>query len=188
MKKTIWNFIGQMIPVMIGVYLGFALNNFGEAQKVKSQAGVYKQMLKNEISQNLEEIKGTYAYHEKLAEDINALAKNEDLKKAFGEFSFKGLQPGLVNDSAYNTGIQTGIIQHFDLEFIQSLNRLYALQKKYDAFNESMISSFLAQKFPETESEIKSMLIAVSMNMNDVLNFEHELEKFYTAILNKLES
>lgn len=184
MKKLLTDTLIQMIPVMLGVYLGFALNNFGEAQKLKKQAGTYQEMLKNEIGENLAELERVNPYHLELKQDFAEILASNDIKKAFRSKSMQGIRPGLVNKSAYNTGIQTGIIQQFDLDVIQNVNKLYTLQDQYDAFNETIISSFIAQKFPETEAEIRNALIIMSMNMNDVLNFERELTESYAEILN----
>jgi len=44
MKKLITESFIQIIPVMIGVYLGFAFNNFGEQRKLEKQKAVFQQM------------------------------------------------------------------------------------------------------------------------------------------------
>ncbi|MFK7807413.1 MAG: hypothetical protein AB8F74_06365 [Saprospiraceae bacterium] len=185
MKKTISNILSQIIPVMIGVYLGFAMNNFGENRKLESQSETYKLMLKNEIGENLDALKSVSDYHVTIVKNFTDLLKSEDLVKAFQNTSFEGFRPGFVSSSAYNTGVQTGIIQAFDLNLIQTLNRLYTLQGKYNRFNENMINSFLGNKFPETESEIRSVLTSSLMSMNDVIIFENELMKYYSELLNK---
>ena len=186
MKKILVSVLSQIIPIMIGVYLGFALNNFGESQKLNRKLDTYTEMLKNEISDNLDQVQGVQEYHVSLGEDFQKLLRSEDLTTAFREYTFMGLKPGFVNNSAYNTGIQTGIIQEFPLEQIQSINRLYTLQNRYTTFNDNLISTFMSQKFPETESEIRSMLISMVMNMNDIRGFESELVGFYSDILEEI--
>jgi len=185
-KKILYSIFTQMLPVMLGVYLGFALNNFGEAQKVKKQKDTFSEMLKNEIKQNQKTIKEVNEYHIQLSKDFNEIRESDDILKSFGAYNFKGLRPGSVNDSAFETGIQTGIIQEFELDLIQKLNRLYNLQKRYDTFNEGMLNSFMLQKFPETESEMRNAVIKVSMNMNDVKIFESNLNDYYTTILERM--
>lgn len=186
MKKLAIRFIGQMIPVMLGVYLGFAMNNFGENQKLKKQKETYQLMLKNEISQNIKGIENVNSYHIQLLESIHKLLESDSIIEYFKSTEFSGLRPGFVSESAYNTGIQTGIIQEFDLNIIQSLNSMYTLQGKYNRFNENMVNSFLAKKYPESKSEIKNMLKSVSISMNDVLIFENELNKHYKVMLEQI--
>lgn len=185
MKKTIGSILSQIIPIMIGVYLGFAMNNYGENRKLKKQADTYKKMLTTEITENLEGIEHVREYHIQLKDEFKALSQSEQIVEDFEKVNFKGFRPGFVSNSAYNTGIQTGIIQEFDLKIIQALNKLYTLQGKYSRFNEDMINSFLSNKFPETASEMKSLAISSTMSMNDVLIYEKELIEFYTQLLNK---
>lgn len=185
-KKLIYNGFLQIIPVMFGVYLGFALNNFGEQQKLNRQKNTYEQMLKNEIQDNLKQVKEVSVYHEKITKDFIEIRENKDIKSAFNNYTMTGLRPGNVSSSAYNTGIQTGIIQEFDLEIIQNLNKLYNYQGKYDSYNEQMLSSFLSGKYPETESEINNLMINLTMGMRDVENFERALQEYYQLMLNKL--
>jgi len=171
---------------MLGVYLGFAMNNFGENRKLKAQSKTYKLMLENEIKENLKSLESVSAYHSKLITDFTSLLQSEDIVKGFESGSFGGFKTGFVSNSAYDTGVQTGIIQHFDLKLVQSLNRLYTLQGKYIRFNENMINSFLEHKFPETESEIKSILISSTMSMNDIIIYEEDLMKYYKILLEEL--
>jgi hypothetical protein len=185
-KSALLSGLLQILPVMFGVYLGFALNNFSEQKKTDRQKNVYEQMLKNEIQDNLEEIKKASIYHDKITKDFRTIANSKDIKTDFNDYTMTGLRPGMVNSSAYNTGIQTGIIQEFDLKIIQNLNKLYNYQRKYDTYNEQMLNSFLTTDFPETEQDIKNLMINLSMGMNDVENFERELQQYYQLMLDKL--
>ncbi len=188
LKTALLSGLLQILPVMFGVYLGFALNNFSEQKKINRQKSIYEQMLKNEIQDNLKEVEKVSAYHEKLTKDINDIINSKDVKKAFNDYKMTGLRPGMVNSSAYNTGIQTGIIQEFDLKTIQNLNKLYNFQKKYDGYNEKMLEFFISEDVPETERQIKNLLINLSMGMNDIENFESGLEKYYQLMLDKLNN
>ncbi|MEM9823767.1 MAG: hypothetical protein AAF985_21970 [Bacteroidota bacterium] len=187
MKKLIKETFIQMIPVMIGVYLGFALNNFGAQQKLEKQTEVFQQMLHNEIEQNLKEVSKKYTYHQKLQQDFQQLLNSQELEKDFGEYNFTGFLTGKMNASAYNTGIQTGIIQEFDLQLVQHLNRLYTLQEAYTNFNRSVINNYMGKAFPETEKDIRALIISVGRSMNDILSFERDLSAFYTKILQSIK-
>jgi len=171
---------------MIGVYLGFALNNYGEKRKVRKQAATFKTMLINEIQENLEQVESVNLYHDTLTDRVSMMLNSENLMTDFKKFRFTGLRPGIVNSSAYTTGVQTGILQEFDIQLIQSLNRLYAYQNNYDDYNSTMISSFLAKDFPDEEEEVRSLFTIINMNMSDVNNFERELAYSYKEILEKL--
>ena len=186
MKKHLINIIVQMIPVMIGVVLGFMISNYGENQKIKKRHAQYVELLKNEIKQNLSIIENCIPYHVQLREDFKKFEKSDNLIEDFSSYTLKGLRPGNVDRSAFETGIQSGIIQEFSLDKIQKINKLYSIQKSYTTFNISMIEALLMQKYPETESDIRGMTSNIVMNMNDVLPKEYALQEVYTLMLEEL--
>ena len=176
-----------MVPVMLGVYLAFALNNFGETRKQKKQTETFKKMLVNEIERNLEEVERVWPYHESLSIDFDTLFNSENFSESFKQYQFRGLRTGLVNNSAYNTGIQTGIIQGLELELIQEINRLYTHQESYDEYNKSVINSFMGRDFPESEDKMIALLRSMDMSLNDILNYEDNLIVNYKEILQILK-
>lgn len=186
MKKILSNVLNQIIPIMIGVYLGFAVNNFGENRKVRQQVKTYQEMLRIELEENLKSLEQVKDYHINLSETFSNLLASDQIEKDFESTNFQGLKPGFVSSSAYQTGLQTGIIQEFDLNFVQTLNRCYTLQDKYNTFNENLLSSFQSTKYPEKVDEIRSFLITMRMNMNDIRYFEQDLQRQYSLILEAL--
>lgn len=186
MKKILSNVLNQIIPIMIGVYLGFAVNNFGENRKVRQQVKTYQEMLRIELEENLQALQKVQDYHINLSQTFSNLLASDEIEKDFEASNFQGLKPGFVSSSAYQTGLQTGIIQEFDLNFVQTLNRCYTLQDKYNTFNENLLSSFQSTKYPEKADEIRSFLITMRMNMNDIKYFEQDLQRQYSLILEAL--
>lgn len=185
-RKTILGILAQILPVMLGVYLAFALNNYGENKSLEKDKSHYLELLKNEISINKKEIEGVIPYHLQLQEDFSEILKSKSIKEWFDNNNFGGIRPGFTNQSAYETGMQTGLIQHFDLKFIQQINSLYNLQDGYQEFNKTVINSFVNRKFPETEKEMESLLISMVMNLNDINSFEKRLISFYDSVLEEM--
>jgi hypothetical protein len=184
-KQVIGSLLGQILPIMFGVYLGFAMNNYGERLRLNNQADVYRSMLVNEIKENHQAIISVHDYHKKLVADFDTLLTQESIAESFRSSNFRGFRPGFVSSSAYDTGVQTGIIQELGLELVQTLNRLYTLQGKYNRFNENMVSSFLSNTYPETNAEVRGVIASASMSMNDVVYFEQELVSYYEQLLDR---
>lgn len=182
-KSILKNFIDQMIPVMIGVYLGFALNNFGESKKIKKDTDDVFNMIKVEIQENLSSVQKVEKYHEDLGKDILAILQSTNVRQKFNEYSFKGLRPGRVYRSSYDTAIQSGTIKNFDIQNIKVFNRLYSLQDSYDDYNKTFLGNFLGCDFPNTDKEVKNLLISLNMSLNDVIISEDELIKAYNDVL-----
>jgi len=184
---TTRKFIYDMIPVMIGVFLGFSLNNFAENKKLQKHLVNLDKMLQLEILNNQENINHTYDYHAQLKKDLEVINKSDDIMKAVGAFQFKGLRPGNIDQSAFETGVQTGIIQEMEIHKVLNINKLYNLQKSYSSFNESMMSAILNKDFPQTENETEKFVTSLIMNMNDELGFEGRLKRMYTEVLKEFE-
>lgn len=187
-KTGFWKFIREMIPVMLGVYFAFALSDFSEQRKTNAEFAEYKMLLKKEVTQNLERIIPNFKYHENLKEDLISLARSEQPYKAFQDYNMQGLRTGFVSSSAYKTGIQTGIIQEFDLDMIQNINNLYTYQDNYEDYNKGLLNGFINKDIPENDKEVMSMSANLLMSMNDVIIFENNLIEYYNLLLDNINN
>jgi len=186
LKRSIWKFIREMIPVMLGVYFAFALSDYSDRRKTKEEFQEFKTLLAKEITQNRDNLKPTYEYHQKLKEDFDTLRNSDDPFQSFSEYELRGIRPGFVSSSAYKTGLQTGIIHQFDLDWIIAINNLYTYQEKYDDYNKSLLDGFISQKIPEDSEEVVSIASNLIMSMNDVLIYEKNLIKYYEELQGNL--
>ncbi len=140
MKKKLFELIMQIIQVMIGVYFGFVISNWGEQQKNISKSRVLNENIKKEMSINKSKLDAVIEYHKILRDSssvyLRKFSKNKlDKPPAY----FKGVQTPTLIESAYNTGIQTGIITIFEIDKIQALNQLYIFQKEYNKFKDIVL-------------------------------------------------
>jgi len=119
MKKKISELILQIIPVMIGVYLGFVVSNWGDQQKRKSQSIVFVINIKNEIEINNDKLQSVIDYHKILRDSSRFYLSNSSIKPLTKPPNFfRGIQTSTLIESAYNTGNQTGIISEFEMNKI----------------------------------------------------------------------
>lgn len=182
--KFILNMLYQIIPVMIGVYLGFAVNNRGERIKVKKDKAVYEKMLYNEIYSNLNEVKKVFPYHQTLKKNFTEIILAESPLKALNDYSFTGLRTPRLNQGAYDTGIQTGILKEFDLQFVQMINQMYSVQKSKVSFNQDILSSMISKDLPNNDLEANNLTVSTIINLNDIIAGEQDLQIYYCEILN----
>ncbi len=185
-KSEFWKFIREMIPVMLGVYFAFALNDYSEQRKTNNQFAEYKALIKKEVTQNLERLKPNFEYHKNFKDDLVSITESDEPFQSFKEYKMQGLRPGFVSKSAYQTGVQTGIIQEFDLDMIQNINNLYTFQSKYDEYNKSLLAGFINKNIPQNDDEVVTVAANLIMSMNDVIISEENLITFYTELLKRL--
>lgn len=66
MKKKIGYLLLEIIPVMIGVFLGFLISNWAEGRKKTSQTEMPRKNIVGEIKDNMAKIYDVIGYHEML--------------------------------------------------------------------------------------------------------------------------
>jgi hypothetical protein len=184
MKKKFFDLILQIIPVMIGVYLGFAISNWGENQKLKSKTKSFTDNLRNEINLNREKLTTIVDYHKLLRDSSRhyLFGKSKIPLDRAPEF-FKGIRTSSLLESAYNTGIQTGILTELDINQVQHLNQLYAMQKEYNEYAKITLEGFLNMDFDENEENIIKILTFMSISMADIVVKEEDLITTYDELL-----
>lgn len=177
-KSIMSNIFNQIIPIMIGVYLGFAMNNYGESVKIRKDKAIFSQMLLNELSKNFYTIDRAEKYHMDLKLELDQLLESEDVVKSFKDYTFRGIRTPRLNSGSYQTGIQTGILKEFDLEYVQLVNQLYTNQAYVLKLNENILASLVAKEMPTDEGEIVLSLQNLQVNLNDMLGGEMDLKKY----------
>lgn len=125
-KKSIINLLTLVLPVMFGVYLGLLANNWNETQKEEKLSKQVLQSIKSELNLNIQEINNSIEYYT-LLRDSTGFLNSEN--KVFKSFSFwKGLNPPLLRNSAYQTGINTGALTNIDIYLLEQLSNTYNIQ------------------------------------------------------------
>lgn len=184
MKKTLREIVLQIIPVMIGVYLGFVVSDWAEARKRESQARLFLESIRSEIASNRDVLEMVREYHVMLRDSSQAWASGTLRGKP--RF-FEGTRMMKLTSSAYQTGIQTGIINELPLAKIQSLNTLYTFQHEYNEFGTLMMASLIEKDFSDNPGDIRKIAQFLAVTMTDVAIKETDLLKGYEALLQELK-
>ncbi len=184
-KKKIGEIIIQIIPVMIGVYLGFLVSDRADVKKRKNQSKILVENILSEIASNSEKIAGVKDYHIMVL-DSSRFYSNPNNKIKSIRF-YQGTKTVALGGSAYNTGIQTGILNELPLEKIQSLNQLYTLQSTYNDYAKLILAGFLDKDFSNNEESIRNIARFISITMADVVSLEQMLTDEYESVAKMLE-
>ena len=171
--RTLWDLCYQMIPVALGVYLGFVVSNWSEQRRTQSETDILLQNLKQEIEANQEGLEAVLAYHT-LLRDSSRHYSNSDVPVRKPDF-FKGTRVFKLTNSAYQTGLQTGVINELPLNHIQRLNKLYTFQEDYNEFVDMLMLTLIQKDFSEKEEDIRSIVRFLSLTMTDLVIKEKDL-------------
>ncbi|MEM6516074.1 MAG: hypothetical protein AAF688_07810, partial [Bacteroidota bacterium] len=122
----------QIIPVTIGVFLGFLISNWAEKSKTDNKIFIFKKSLVEEIKLNKQKLDKNIDYHIMLRDSARyyTVSSAQERSPKF----FRGLRTWALTNSAYETGLQTGVINELEFKNIQLVNNSYTLQDSYNEF------------------------------------------------------
>ncbi|MEW7290640.1 hypothetical protein [Aquimarina sp. 2304DJ70-9] len=182
-KNKIGELFFQIIPVMIGVYLGFVVSSWSERREQNSKKKILAENIISEIKENKNNVLEVVEYH-KMLRDSSRYYLNSDITTTAS--FFRGINtPSLVN-SAYETGIQTGLLNELSIDRIQSLNRVYKTQNTIDNFTNIMLTGLVSMDLGKDKKSTKKILNFLSITMEDVALLENQLINDYNHVLNNM--
>lgn len=101
---------------------------------------------------------------------------------------FKGTRTVILTNSAFDTGIQTGLINGLKFEEIQAINNVYTLQSAYKDFSNLLLSGLINTiSFQENDFETRNFYGFLAVTMTDVVIQEQKLMQDYDDLLKKIE-
>lgn len=184
MKRKLGDIILQIIPVMIGVYLGFVISNWQDNQKRTTQSQTLVDNIKSEIETNKYMIESVIEYHKMVRDSSRHFANSETIIKK--PTFFEGTRTRQLSGSAYNTGVQTGIINELPLHKIQVLNNLYNFQDFNNEYSKMIMNGLITMDFTESDDAIKKIASYLSLTMTDIVIQENHLLELYEETLKTL--
>ncbi|MBR9920255.1 MAG: hypothetical protein GYB31_05390 [Bacteroidetes bacterium] len=182
MKKTIGSLLLQIIPVMIGVYLGFVVSNWGENREREKQKQILSQTIQEELKSNQSKIEAVLEYHIMLRD--SARSNTQASLKGRPDY-FKGTRLANLTSSAYETGMQTGIINEMPLDQLQELNQVYTVQEFYQEFSNILMSGLMTMDFTENNENFRKINNFLAVSMTDIVIQERQLLEHYSRFLNE---
>ncbi len=184
MKKIFSALLFEMIPVMLGVYLGFVISEWSKDRDRQNQTEIFQNNIVAELESNHQKIADVIIYHEMLRDSARHFAYHHQPTIRF----FKGIRTITLNNSAYETGIQTGLINELRIEKLQELNQVYNLQKSYADYAAVLLTGILNMEFSQSESARRKLLSFLAITMTDVAIKERALLEEYEAILETMSA
>ncbi|ARN78532.1 hypothetical protein BST97_11345 [Nonlabens spongiae] len=187
-KRKIGELLFQIIPVMIGVFLGFLVSSWAESSRNEEKTELFVQNLIAEVETNKSRLDNVYDYHIMLRDSVQSYVARsyeaDSSKTPRKPKFFKGIRMFPLMDSAYETGTQTGLINGLSLPQIQQINQVYTLQKFYNGYHDNMMTGFMNQ---DPLQDIDRVVRFLAISMTDVVLREQELRGQYDQLLKELQ-
>ncbi|NMM47911.1 hypothetical protein [Marinigracilibium pacificum] len=176
MKSKINDLLIQVISVTIGVFLGFAISNWSEVRKETNKYNSLIENVESEIQSNKIKIEKVIDYHRMVRDSTRFYMMKKDLK-GFKPGFFNGVNTLSFSNSAFQTGIQTGVFNKIDLNKIQAINDVYTKQRAYEEYSNILLSGFITMDFIDNDESNWKIATFLSISMNDVVIKEEQLLK-----------
>ncbi|MGB3465398.1 MAG: hypothetical protein WBA74_09010 [Cyclobacteriaceae bacterium] len=186
MKSKIGDLVIQIISVTIGVFLGFAISNWSESSRERDK---YQSLINNiraEIRENKSKIEQVIDYHKVIRDSSRAYVRlpvDDSYRPTF----FRGINTVIMVNSAYQTGIQTGLLANMNLDQIQAINDIYSKQNAYEDFTNLLLSGLITMDFEENAKSMRKIARYLAVSMTDVVIKEQQLLQSYEEALVLLE-
>ncbi len=187
MKNKFGDLFIQIISVMIGVFLGFAVSNWAAQKKTNTQLQYLEQNIISEIKINQQKVTQVIDYHRTLRDSSRFYLQQERID-VFKPNFFRGVNTLTLSNSAFETGIQTGLINDIPLQQIQELNEVYTQQRAYEDFANLLLSGLITMDFEGDEMAMRKILLFLSVSMTDVVIKEEQLLESYKKAIQTIEN
>lgn len=184
MKSKFSAILLEIIPVAIGVFLGFLVSNWADNRTNYQKTQNLKENITAEVISNKHRIEKVIDYHKTLRDSSVYYANNRITREP--RF-FQGINTAFLLKSAFETGIQTGLINGFPIDLIQEANDVYNIQNEYSDFKSLLLSSILSIDVMGEEKEKRRFFTILALAMTDVVIHEEMLLEKYETLLEKLE-
>lgn len=135
----------QGFLIFLSVFFAFWLTEYRETQKDAKTLEVSIKYIASEIQYNHDRIEYIYEYHSNLLTEIDSLEGQNDSNWMQLDGSdlrnWKGLQTPMLRSTAYQTYLNSNIIDNVDFELAKSLTNIYYAQSIIEGFDNSIIES-----------------------------------------------
>jgi len=181
-KNKISDLVIQIISVTIGVFLGFVISDWSENRRESNKQVLLLKNIEAEINSNRRKVEKIIDYHMVVRDSSRHFLKQNDTNQTRVLF-FKGINTVTFDNSAYQTGIQTGLLNTMDFDLIQSLNEIYTKQRSYEDFANLLLAGLINMDTGDDGMSPKKLANFLSTSMTDLVIKEKELSQIYDKTL-----
>jgi len=137
----------QGFLIFLSVFFAFWLTEYRETQKDAETLEISIQYIASEMRYNHNRIESIFEYHTDLLTEIDNLRKLSDSNWMQLEGSdltnWKGLQTPLLRSTAYQTYLNSNIIDNVEFDLAKSLTRVYYTQSIIERLDNSLLESII---------------------------------------------
>ena len=185
-RTKISDLVIQIISVTIGVFLGFVISNWSQNSRESNKQNLLIKNIEAEINSNKNKVESRIDYHIAVRDSSRNFLMKNDSNQTKLHF-FKGVNTVTFDNSAYQTGIQTGLFNTMDFDIIQSINEIYTKQRSYEDFANLILAGLIKMDTDNNSYSERKLANFLSISMTDLVIKEKELSRIYNKTLNLID-
>jgi hypothetical protein len=139
----------QAVFIFSSVILAFWLSEFQTERKNQNSLETSMAQIAAEMSYNHNRIESVFAYHLYLTNKIDSLKQLEGLNiekmHAYNIDGWQGVQMPLLRSTAYQTFLNSGMIEHAPLELVKALADIYITQSVIERLDNSFFDLAISE-------------------------------------------
>lgn len=183
-SKIALKYFAEFLIVAAGVFLGVYLSGIQDDKNLKIEKEKSQNFIAEELQNNKEILQKSIAYHEAMKGEVDSIyptLNQEDFyKDYFGNDKFrfntikgwKGIYIAPLENTAFESTKISGIIKEYDIEFLQSISKVYNIQKNYSEFGTSIMNRMMTIN---SATKVIDVLGTVELMSTDLLVYEKKL-------------
>jgi hypothetical protein len=181
--------------IVFSVLLALALNEYMSANREKGKTRQTLLSIRQELQTNHDNLRNWHQIHQKaLAQIIHyrsrpALHDSLSLNNQFRlGLLFEGtLLPSTMRSNAWETAINTGQLQNFDLALAHTLSEIYEMQRTGVERSADRLLALIFERQTHDADRVAQTLGILELNMQELIGQESYLLGVYKEVLQKLD-
>ncbi len=171
-----------MLPIILGVLIALLINNWNQSRLDKKFEKTVLNSIKNELTENLEELNAVIPDHHKLVDTISLYQFDEDVSIGQILNKVKGIQSASIKNTSWKSILNSNI-QLFEYDLLTQLINI----DEGKADHKMLANKLLDLIYDSLEKKDVVSKQKFSIVINDFISVEDDLRKSHEACLLQLK-
>lgn len=175
----------ESLLIVLSILLALAVDEWREGRSNEALARQSLQIFAREIEQNLAMMNDAVPYHMGLQQVVAEMAADAD-RVVDVQSILEGLQPIILQNTAWETALATGAFRHMDVNTVSRLSRMYSMQQRFrDQTTVGRPELFVTDALTDAQ-QLEQMEQALRY-LTDVVRAEQDLRAVYLLALEEID-
>jgi hypothetical protein len=169
----------ESVLIVISILLALAVDQWRESSNNRHLAQQSLEIFQREIRQNLAKLEDALPFHQGMRNVVAGMAAGPE-EGADLQTLMEGLEPLVLQNTAWETALATGALTHIDVNTVNALSLTYSHQER---FREESRLALPRITVAATGAELAAQVRVAAAYLNELVRSELELRGVYREAL-----